>query len=148
MRMILTLLLGTGLALIFATPAAATAGDGFNQSLEATWTWGDCTVRVGVVPDSQSPWAAIAGTSVVCSKRHASTTLSVQLYYKTTTTASAWVSPAAKTTFVNSFGTGGRILKTGRYCGAGYWAERAVITISGLGSYSFPTYYSFAATGC
>ncbi|WP_375425865.1 hypothetical protein [uncultured Friedmanniella sp.] len=133
--------LAGGLAV--ATPAQA-AGGGYNPSFLYAWNWGDCSVKVGVVRDVYSPWAAIGGSSVTCSQRHSSTKVTVvQLFNGNVVSGSS-----ASTSFANSYGTGGRILETPRFCGGGYWSQRATVTISGLGAYTFTTPQAWVQTGC
>ena len=111
-------------------PASANAADSFNPGLTRTHAYYDCTIKVGVVRDTATPWAAIGGTQVNCPNRHGYISASVSLKFNGAVVNGSTVS----TNFVNAYGFGDRILKTPRFCGAGYWQVIATITTPEHGS--------------
>jgi hypothetical protein len=139
-RRVLTLLgalLATiGAVILTAIPANAAT---FNPMLSRDVPWGNCTIRVGVVPDSAG--AAQGGVTTWCSGRHAWTSATVWLKFNGGPVAGS----ARSTTYYNSYGFNGNILTTNRFCGAGYWQVVANVSTAEYGTIQVtngaPVYY-------
>lgn len=116
------------LAALLVTSTAASAAT-FNPTLTRYYTFGDCTISIGVVPDTQSPLGAIGGLTVDCSRRHAFVSGSVWLKFNGVPVAGS----TASTNFLNAYGFGGRILQTRDFCGAGSWQVVGTVSLPEYG---------------
>lgn len=143
-----------GIVALLATLAGSSlpahaAGGGFNYSMTYAWDVADCRVYVGVVRDVYSPWAAIGGAQASCWNRHSSTSVSVvQLFGSNPSNLGVVGGSTGSAYYTNSLGTGSRIVETPRFCGTGYWAQRATFTISGIGTFTRTTPAAYAPTQC
>ena len=121
--MVLAAVLAT-FAALFVTAVPANAAT-FNYYRD--YTWGNCTVRIGAVPDSGS--AAVGGVTTWCSGRHAWTSATVWLKFNGTPVAGS----SRSTTYYNSYGFNGNILMTPRFCGTGNWQVIANVATAEYG---------------
>lgn len=134
-------------AMLLLTTAGAASADTFSPWVPPqrySPYFGDCTVTVGPVYDpytSSHGFAVIGGVNVACGSRH-NIQAWVQEAYSPSGAAGSYyfVGQYGYTYFANSYGFGaGRILETSRICGAGYWYTVATISVSGYGTYKFPS---------